>query len=317
MFRRRAVHTCVTPAGPLIGTLRASGLIGTLLQLYIFSMASSELSKPFTPVRAQQHEARHVISKRDNRGMYYKVLVNVITACLWLRVLVDVITILHQLSGHSDALYDGSSNRFAAAWPAIRSSLLLAQTFSSFHECAHALTGFVPTNATTAVIQNYARLLVAWLVIDCDAHSRTAAEVIMCLAWAVAETGRYFYLTCACLLGPDDTPYMLLWLRYSLFLVCYPVGIGAEFCLYYSVLPTLVAGQGCPVVLKHLRFGFENGGRCASTVGPYLGYYVCLNVLGYLPAAPLLFGRMMSQRRRKLGSGSGCVQHGTNMKRNV
>jgi very-long-chain (3R)-3-hydroxyacyl-CoA dehydratase len=236
----------------------------------------------------------------------YLFLVNGITAILWLRVLLSIMQVYVYMLGLSSRYtysqgytpHDG----FALAWPTIRSSMLLAQTVSSIHECAHSVTGIVRSDITTTILQNFARLLVAWLVVDCNAHTRTAAEVIMCTAWATSEVGRYLYLTVSTL-KPESTPFVLLWLRYSLFLVCYPAGILAEFWLYSSVLPTLVAGEGCPAVLKDLDLFLLADGGCAATAGPFLGGVIGLSTLAYLPGVPMLFGRMMRQRRKKLGKG--------------
>jgi len=225
----------------------------------------------------------------------YLLLVNGATALLWLRVMISIVNTYAQILGSSQAGFD-------IAWPAIRSSMLLAQTVSSVHECAHAATGIVKSSIPSTFLQNFARLLVAWLVVDCDSHTRSAAEIIMCSAWATSEVGRYLYLTVSTL-RPKATPHVLLWLRYSLFLVCYPVGILAEFWLYHSVLPTLFSGQGCPMVLKAMDVFLLADGGCAATAGPVLSYLVGLSILAHILGVPMLFGRMMSQRRKKLGGG--------------
>jgi very-long-chain (3R)-3-hydroxyacyl-CoA dehydratase len=55
-------------------------------------------------------------------------------------------------------------------------------------------------------------------------------------AWAAVEVPRYLFYTCELLLGKGTSPYALAWLRYSLFVVLYPLGIAGEVgCLYFSL----------------------------------------------------------------------------------
>ncbi len=50
----------------------------------------------------------------------------------------------------------------------------------------------------------------------------------MLLAWSSAELIKYLYFTCKQF---DGIPYWLHWLRYSSFLVLYPIGISSEVAM--------------------------------------------------------------------------------------
>lgn len=54
------------------------------------------------------------------------------------------------------------------------------------------------------------------------------------LAWSITEVVRYSFYACS-LLGYE--PPLLLYLRYTLFYVLYPLGAGSEAFLSYTTLP--------------------------------------------------------------------------------
>ncbi|TYJ51364.1 hypothetical protein B9479_008065, partial [Cryptococcus floricola] len=70
----------------------------------------------------------------------------------------------------------------------------------------------------------------------------------MLLAWSIAEVVRYSFYTLS-LLPPASVPSpitsLLTWLRYTSFLVLYPLGAGSEAFLSFSTLPpfALLAGK--------------------------------------------------------------------------
>ena len=53
----------------------------------------------------------------------------------------------------------------------------------------------------------------------------------MLFAWSLADIVRYSYFVV--MLAAPSVPGWLKWLRYSLFFVLYPVGIGGEWFLMY------------------------------------------------------------------------------------
>lgn len=82
----------------------------------------------------------------------------------------------------------------------------------------------------------------------------------MLFAWSLADVVRYSYFVIL-LTGSVTVPGWLKWLRYSLFFVLYPIGIGGEWFLmysaarvadttssliYYFCLGLYVPGKSCP-----------------------------------------------------------------------
>lgn len=82
----------------------------------------------------------------------------------------------------------------------------------------------------------------------------------MLLAWSVTETIRYPFYFLA-LLGIDV--YALNWLRYTLFLVLYPLGAGSEAGLSFSTLPPL---NTLPYIPKVLEYAHELAHKLPSNV---------------------------------------------------
>lgn len=67
------------------------------------------------------------------------------------------------------------------------------------------------------------------IVAAVPAAQRHWAPLVTAAAWACGEVPRYLYYAFK-LQRADGVPYVLRWLRYSLFIVLYPIGIvGASF----------------------------------------------------------------------------------------
>lgn len=65
----------------------------------------------------------------------------------------------------------------------------------------------------------------------------------MVLAWSVTEVIRYSFYAFTLLGG---VPYPLLWLRYTLFYILYPIGAGSEASLIYATLPKALLADWNP-----------------------------------------------------------------------
>ncbi|CAL1395360.1 unnamed protein product [Linum trigynum] len=85
------------------------------------------------------------------------------------------------------------------------------------------------------------------------------------------------------------TPSFLLWLRYSTFLVMYPIGISSEVGLIYLALPHIkVSEKFCIRMPNKWNFSFDN-------------FYIAFIALGiYVPGSPHMYRYMLSQRKKAL-----------------
>ena len=141
-------------------------------------------------------------------------------------------------------------------------------------EVLHALFGVVRAPIFTTFIQVLSRQLLLWaIVVPFPATHEMPRFATMLLAWSVTEVVRYSFYGFALVLG--SAPYPLVWLRYTLFFVLYPLGVGSELALIYACLPDLAA----------------------------LGYRTVFIwiFIAYVPGFAVLYTHMIAQRGKVIG----------------
>lgn len=148
-------------------------------------------------------------------------------------------------------------------------------------EVVHSLIGLVHASLVTTCIQVFGRLQVLYVVHGIAGSASSAASsglLPMILAWASIEIVRYLYLA---LNVVRLAPYPLLWLRYTLFYILYPIGVFGEMKVLYDSL-----GQELPSADVGNLWNF------------YFSQYVrILLCVVYLPALYVQYTHMMRQRR--------------------
>lgn len=85
-------------------------------------------------------------------------------------------------------------------------------------------------------MQVYSRVVLVWAVIfNFPFVAKSAGYSSMLIAWSVTEVVRYgfFVFTLS-----GYSPGILLWLRYNLFFILYPLGAGSEWWLMYKSIPS-------------------------------------------------------------------------------
>ncbi|KAI9838221.1 MAG: hypothetical protein M1838_004648 [Thelocarpon superellum] len=151
------------------------------------------------------------------RKTQYLVAYNFANALLWLSVLGRVVLLL-PLVGHNNVY--GGVGEFTK-W--IQTAALL--------EVCHAMLGLVRAAVFTTALQVASRILVVWFVVEGHVVSQTSPVYSsMLVAWSMTEIVRYSYFV---LNLQGSVPSALTWLRYNLFFVLYPMGIGSEMWLMY------------------------------------------------------------------------------------
>lgn len=165
----------------------------------------------------------------------YLVLYNAASASAWAIVLFRVVSSLLQ---HQDP---------SAVAPTVDSFARTTQTFAVM-EILHALTGpypppplprfpanpplrpgVVPAPVFTTIMQVFSRLVLVWGIAQPFPQLTASAWYSsMLVAWATTEVVRYSFFV---LKQVEAVPAWLNWLRYSGFLVLYPVGISSEVAM--------------------------------------------------------------------------------------
>ncbi|KAF7121585.1 hypothetical protein CNMCM5793_009055 [Aspergillus hiratsukae] len=164
----------------------------------------------------------------------YLLLYNTLSSTLWLRIFLSVIAILLSptppTTDTSHAPLRSATNVYPHLEPITRWTQTLAIT-----EILHAATGLTRAPVTTTFTQVFTRCVQVWAV-NYQYPSPTAsspAYAALLLAWSAADAVRYAYF--GFLLAGMSVD-GVKWLRYSLFIVLYPVGIGRAGVFYFCLV---------------------------------------------------------------------------------
>ncbi|KJH41597.1 tyrosine phosphatase-like protein, PTPLA [Dictyocaulus viviparus] len=177
-------------------------------------------------------------------------------------------------------------------WPqlyaSVENEVELFQTFAIL-EVVHALLGLVRSPIGTTLMQITSRLVLVWPILYVCATARSSVGVPMLLiAWSVTEVIRYSFYA----LGLFDVVlYFLTWVRYSFFIVLYPLGVIGELLTLIGSLPEVAER-------KHLTLEMPNPFNMAFS------FYWVLIVLAilYIPGFPQLYLYMFAQRKKVLST---------------
>lgn len=158
-------------------------------------------------------------------------------------------------------------------------------------EIIHAATGLVRSPIGSTAAQVASRILVVILLYlffsDPYLSWLNAGLLLVSIAWTITELIRYSYYF-AGLLGSE--PHILLWMRYSFFIVLYPLGVTGEWLIILS--PLLTYGLAARDVFGHLW---------PFAVSPvYYTIFVCALAIAYIVYFPVLYRYMWQQRRKKI-----------------
>ncbi|XBH80692.1 hypothetical protein VPH35_106385 [Triticum aestivum] len=171
-----------------------------------------------------------------------------------------------------------------AIYTAIEQPLLVTRT-AALMEIVHSLVGFVKSPVSATILQLIGRMFVTWDVLWSFPETRPHILVTsLILAWSIAEVIRYPYY------GMKETfgfsHFWLLWLRYNMFLILYPIGMLSEVGLIYVTLPYMKASNKyCLQMPNKWNFSFN-----------YHYAYVLLMGI-YFPGFPHLFHYMLVRRK--------------------
>lgn len=169
------------------------------------------------------------------------------------------------------------------------SVILVCLQLLSFLELFHIYFGIVKSAFLPTFIQVIGRNQILFLVIvqipAVQDHPATGALMII---WNLIELVRYpLYLFTLFQVSNS----ILTYLRYTMFIPLYPMGITAEVFLYYIALPHIYATGLFTVSLPNwINFSFDFGYYCAAMIPFELIFF------------PKNYKYMLLQRARKLSS---------------
>ncbi|XP_033331479.2 3-hydroxyacyl-CoA dehydratase 1 [Megalopta genalis] len=187
---------------------------------------------------------------------------------------------------------DFSSTVELGLWQNLKWPVIIFQ-HAAILEVVHAIVGLVKSNPSLTAFQVASRVLVVdavLLAIPYSAASTTGLTLAL-LAWTITEIIRYLYYFMNL---NNFVPYFLTWLRYTLFIILYPIGITGELlCLYAAAQYAKSHPEDWSYMLPNsLNFTFS------------YHYSLILTMLSYIPIFPQLYLHMFAQRRKILGKDS-------------
>ncbi|KAK7075607.1 hypothetical protein SK128_017994 [Halocaridina rubra] len=212
-------------------------------------------------------------SEPSSLGSVYLIFYNGFLSVGWLIVLVQAIhNFLHE--GHS------------GLWKSTSDCLKIFQTLAIL-EIVHSAVGLVPSSVGVVFPQVFSRLVTLWPVLYTFKESQESIGYPMLLiAWSVTEVVRYAFYFLNIL---DRVPFIISFLRYTMFIVLYPMGVTGELlCMYAAVPKASIVGVYSITMPNSLNFTFN------------FPYALTIFGLMYIPVFPMLYSHMLAQRRKVL-----------------
>uniref|UniRef100_A0A914KQX4 Very-long-chain (3R)-3-hydroxyacyl-CoA dehydratase n=1 Tax=Meloidogyne incognita TaxID=6306 RepID=A0A914KQX4_MELIC len=180
-----------------------------------------------------------------------------------------------------------SNLTFPELYDSVEMELKIFQT-AAILEIFHCIFRLVRSPVGTTTTQVFSRVTVVWLILYKVASSRVSIGVPMLLiAWSITEVIRYSFYALNLI---NAVPSFLIWMRYTFFILLYPLGAGGELLTMFAALPEI--GER-----KHLTIEMPNVVNFAF----HFYWAVVLLALTYIPLFPQLYGYMFVQRKKVLG----------------
>lgn len=155
-------------------------------------------------------------------------------------------------------------------------------------EILHAATGLVRSSVQVTVQQVFSRIYITWAILHLLPPARLSIGFLLLLvAWTVTEMIRYSLYAIQLVTTP---PHLLTWLRYTFFIVAYPVGVTGE-------LLVSLAGLGHASQSGVLSVQLPN--KLNATFSFPL--VIVAIMLLYIPLFPPMYLHMFAQRKKVLG----------------
>ena len=162
-------------------------------------------------------------------------------------------------------------------------------------ELVHAITGLVRASPVTTFIQIFGRMQVLIVHYFIAEARLSKGNFPMVAAWALVEIVRYLYLALNVI---GFAPRILLWLRYSLFYVLYPIGVYGEMKVLYDSLAGIER-------TNFLSKSFPNQWNLGFSFATYIRFFL---LVLYIPGLINQYRYMMKQRRIVLAKSAGGVK---------
>lgn len=187
-------------------------------------------------------------------------------------------------------IHDFSSTIEASLWQSLKWPIIIFQN-AAVLEIIHSAIGLVKSNPILTTFQVSSRILVVVCVLLATPYNYAPSSYgvpLAIFAWSITEIIRYLFYFMNL---NGFVPQLLLWLRYTTFIVLYPIGVSGELlCLYSAVKYASTHPDAW-------SYGLPNAWNFIFS------YYFMLvtTMLAYIPLFPQLYFHMFAQRHKMLG----------------
>ena len=158
--------------------------------------------------------------------------------------------------------------------------------YGAFLEIVHSILGIVKSNIFATFIQIIGRIAIV-LILQFYPSSISNGYFLLSFGWSIIEIVRYSYYILS-LFQKDfsnfNIPYLLIWCRYSFFVVLYPIGVSGEIITIWNAKKdfskyTLWKNSNFKITLADLV---------------YPAYFL------YIPSLIFLYGYLFKKRKKVL-----------------
>jgi len=174
---------------------------------------------------------------------------------------------------------------YSSVWSLVGKAVMAFQ-FGAILEVLHAMLGLVKSRVPTMAVQIASRVGVVALICLVPEVQTHWVLTLLLFSWAITEVVRYSFYT---LYLFQAVPYLLSWLRYSLFIVLYPSGVSGEVGTIMVCLPYLK---------KSGVYSLEMPNALNFSISLY--YICCASFAAYAVGLPWLYSHMLAQRKKSL-----------------
>jgi len=165
-------------------------------------------------------------------------------------------------------------------------------------EILHAAVGLVRSNVRVTFQQVFSRIYVTWAILHLLPTTQASIGVLfLLLAWTITEMIRYSMYAIQIV---RPAPYFLTWLRYTFFIIAYPMGVTGELLCSYA---------GFIEANKNASYSIGLPNRANFTFS--FAMVIAFISLLYVPLFPPMYLHMFSQRKKVLGGETSSASAGT------
>ena len=159
--------------------------------------------------------------------------------------------------------------------------------YGAFLEIIHSIIGLVKSSIFATSIQIIGRILIV-LILQFFPSAVSKGYLLIYIAWSLVEIVRYIYYIMSLLqkeYGKFNIPYIIIWCRYSFFIILYPIGVSGEMITVWNAKKDFS------------KYIIWNSDKFTITIANLI-YPVWIL---YIPALIFLYGYLFKQRKKVLG----------------